>query len=377
VRSWPPWVAPDPCCCSKVNPLGVFRARHPGPGRPGAPVSVESDQGGAGWPLSLLAPPGAARLSSALCTALGVDAPSDHRCRRFFGDLAGESALRKRPPSGRAGPRARIFAALAGPFAGDWTSLSQAHSPGSSPRARVSARMAAPAHNMRWPLPRRSGPDGPSSPPRRGPSTPPAARTAAADSAAAPASLMPYPALDRGNVLACSLVTAIAVIALAHVTGAAACSTCVTIAAIFGTMAAAAARGWPAYRRARVPLTVALRIAFVALHNLAIVLSAGPRKGQPDPSWRWFWSSALVFVFLCRCLPGRPGGRPGPPATAASGGPGGARWSFGGGRRRRRHTHNTHQHTHTHLVIFPRPFFWLSLSLPLHQPAPARSSSSS
>jgi hypothetical protein len=98
--------------------------------------------------------------------------------------------------------------------------------------------------------------------------------------------------------MAYALIAIIAVIALARVTGGAAYVTCVAIGGVYGGAALLAARGGPVYDRVRVPLTVTMRVAFVALHNLAIVLSEGPRRGQPDPSWHWFWTSAFGFLLF-------------------------------------------------------------------------------
>ena len=86
------------------------------------------------------------------------------------------------------------------------------------------------------------------------------------------------------------IVTGISLGALGRVTGAAAYRVCLLIGAVFLVAAGLAARGGRPYARARTPLTALLRVFFVAMHNVAIVTSVGPRRQTVSlPTWTKFW----------------------------------------------------------------------------------------
>lgn len=88
------------------------------------------------------------------------------------------------------------------------------------------------------------------------------------------------------------LLVGISLSALGRVTGARAYRVCLLIGAIFLCASGCAAGGGRFYARARTPLAIALRIAFVLLHNYAIVVSEGPRRKMTTlPSWTMFWAT--------------------------------------------------------------------------------------
>ena len=134
------------------------------------------------------------------------------------------------------------------------------------------------------PAPRRTAASagGPTSTATGGPSfssaTPRPRRRPAAGPPAPPPPPPPGSAHRRNDVGAYLLIVGIALGALGRVTGRGAYAVCLAIGAFFAGAAGFAAFGGRAYVRSRTPLTVALRILFVVLHNVAVIVSQGPRR---------------------------------------------------------------------------------------------------